>query len=333
MIHSGPVVVTGVSSFVGARLAQHFAAAGHRVVGTLTRPAADYDPIRRARLNLAQSAGAELAALDLGNSAGLRSWILKHRPAIWIHHAGWAVDYGSRDYDLTRGFQINVAPLTELYAALKDSGCRGILITGSSAEYSDSDAPNREEDACLPTLPYGLSKLAETLRARQLALEHGLPTRVARLYIPFGPLDAPDKLVPSVVACLRAGRPIDLSPCLQARDFVHVEDVAGGYEALARDLERQELFDVFNLCSGRAVPLREWLLAIARLLNADPALLRFGKRALRPGEPAISCGANAKARRLLGWQPQALEERLRQYLQITSVDGTADTGVAQERKL
>lgn len=314
MATSQTVVVTGVSSFIGVALARHFAGAGYRVVGTATRPAEQYDALRGARLRAVLQSGAELAAVDLCDPAALKAFIEQFRPAVWVHHAGWATNYGHLAYDLDRGHQINVSPLATLYVVLKAAGCRGVLVTGSSAEYSDSDAANREEDVCWPSMPYGLSKLAESVRARQLALEVGLPTRVARVYIPYGSLDAPGKVIPSVVDALRAGKPVELSPCEQSRDFLNVAELARGYAALLNDLQRPEPFDVFNLCSGRAVRLRELLLEVARQLKASPDLLLFGKRAMRPGEPPISFGDNGKAARVLGWTPQPLEEGLYDYL-------------------
>ncbi len=118
-------------------------------------------------------------------------------PSLWIQHAGFARGYGSLDFDLDHGHLINVAPLTQLYSALRGSRC-GVIVTGSSAEYAAADSGNRESDACAPDTPYGLSKFAETLRARQLAAQHDVSTRVARLYIPFGARDNPQKLLVQV---------------------------------------------------------------------------------------------------------------------------------------
>ncbi|MGZ5897718.1 MAG: NAD-dependent epimerase/dehydratase family protein, partial [Xanthobacteraceae bacterium] len=210
----------------------------------------------------------------------------------------------SPDYDMTTGFNVNVVALSHIYSALAGSGC-GVVVTGSSAEYSSSDSANNEDDVCWPDTPYGLVKLAETLRARQLAEQHAVPTRVARLYIPFGPLDNPDKLLAQVISGLRNNAAISLSPCTQRRDFLGVSDLCAAYLALEKDLPRTR-FDVFNVSSGRATELREFLLGIADRMKADQGLLEFGKRSMRPGEAAISYGSNEKAARLLGWRPVEL---------------------------
>jgi UDP-glucose 4-epimerase len=307
-------VVTGASSFVGAHLAIGFARAGHHVTGTMTRALTAYDPCRRARLDAARSAGAELARLDLTDTQGVADFVRARRPAVWIHHAGWATNYAGLNYDLDRGQAVNVAPLETIYPLLQECRCRGVVVTGSSAEYGETRFPCAEQDACWPTTPYGLSKLSETIRARQLGIEHGLTTRVARVFVPYGAMDAPGKLLASAARCLRSGQPIALSPCRQSRDFLHVRDLVQGYLALVEDLRRDEPFDIFNLCRGQATPLREVLLYLAELLRADAGLLRFGACGMRPGEPLVSYGANDKALRRLNWRPRPLHEGLRAYV-------------------
>jgi nucleoside-diphosphate-sugar epimerase len=305
------VIATGLSSFVGMHLARHFAGEGHRVVGTISKPRENYSGVRAERLK-ALDGSVELVQLDVADAAAVAALVERVAPALWLHHAGYAVNYASHDYDLARGFSANVAPLTHLYRCLAVKGCN-VIVTGSSAEYSSSDAANREDDVCWPDMPYGASKLEETIRARQLALQFNVPTRVARLYIPFGAYDNPEKLLAQVVEGLRAGKPVDLSACTQARDFLGVSDLCTAYAALNADMSRT-LFDVFNICGGQAVALREFLSSIAATMKADPALLRFGARPMRAGEVAFSYGSNSKARQILNWQPRDLRNAIAQDL-------------------
>ncbi len=316
-------VVTGASSFVGVHLACAFAADGYQVIATHSRPRADYDGIQARRLDRAAEC-CRLTQLDLTAPGALRALAEKTSPRVWVHHAGYATNYASPDYDMARAKAVNVAPLHDLFAALSGTGA-GVLITGSSAEYSDGDAADREDDLCRPSLPYGQSKLAETDTARRLSEQFAVPCRVGRLYIPFGPLDNPRKLLAETVTALSAGRPVDLSPCTQRRDFIGIGDVTRAWRALAGDLKRGG-FDIFNICAGEAIELRYLLISVARALNADPALLRFGARAMRPGEPTISFGDNAKARRLLDWTPRPLETALNEDLVAT--DGRLSTGTS-----
>ena len=305
------VLVTGVSSFVGAHLANAFAARGASVTAVLGRPLDRYEGIRAARLATLRARVA-LVVGDLEAPADIAGIIAQASPDLLVHHAGHATGYGSPDYDLAGALAVNVLALDPIYRALAGRGC-GVIITGSSAEYSASDRPNAEDEACLPDTPYGLAKLAETLRARQLAERFDVPTRVARLFIPFGRLDHPDKLLSQVVTRLARAEAVALSPCTQARDFVGVGDVCEAWWRLALDLPRTR-FDVLNICSGEGTVLRDLLLTLAGRMGADAGLLQFGRHAMRPGEAAISCGDNAKARRLLGWAPAPLAQALERDL-------------------
>ena len=297
------VVVTGVSSFAGYHFARHFASRGRRVIGTLGRPRNIYQGIAARRLAVLDPV-VELCPLDLRKAGAISQFIVARSPAIWIHHAGYAERYAAPDYDLDAAHAVNVAPLSALYEVLAGRGC-GVIITGSSAEYGAAATGNREDDLCRPDTPYGLSKLMETLRARQLAERHRVPTRVARLYIPFGAMDNPQKVLPQVVERLRARQSIMLSPCEQKRDFVGISDVCESYERLVDDLPRT-LFDIFNIAGGEGIVLRDLLVGLADRLGAPQSLLHFGEIPMRPDEPAVSYADVGKARCLLNWTASAL---------------------------
>ena len=85
-----------------------------------------------------------------------------------------------------------------------------------------------------------------------------------------------------------------------ARDFLDVRDVVAAYVALARDGERGE---VYNVCSGRAVTIRDVLrelIAIARV----PVEVREDPRACDPRRHPLSVGEPEKLRTRTGWAPQ-----------------------------
>lgn len=304
---SGRVTVTGASSFVGCHLAAAFAAAGNDVTAIHFRAADEYEPLRRARLDHAASKS-RLYQLDLRDHEAAARYVATAKPDLWIHHIGYTENYTRPDFDWIDALETTARPLAALYPAFADIGTR-VIVTGTDQEYGAGDRPNREDDPCQPIAPYGLSKLAETLAARQLAAAHQVPTRIARVYIPFGPLDNPQKLLPQVIEALRAGRSISLSAGTQERDFIGVGDVCEGYLALARDMDRT-LIDIFNISSGVPTSVRRLLETVCDVMNADRSLLKFGERPMRSVEPPLSCGANDKARDLLHWQPRALAEAI-----------------------
>ena len=69
-----------------------------------------------------------------------------------------------------------------------------------------------------------------------------------------------------------------------------------GYYKLLEDLTKKG-FDIFNLCSGEAIELKELLVIIASAMGKEISLLNFGALKMRAGEPLISYGNNEKASR------------------------------------
>lgn len=309
------VVITGASSFIGYHLAQSFASSGFEVIATHTKPLEQYEGVQQKRLSALQGQ-VQFAELDFCDPQSLDAVLSAANPNFWIHHAGYATNYGSMDYDLEAANAVNVKPLAPLYERLaKLSDFKGVIVTGSNMEYSCSDEPNKETDRCEPNTPYGLSKLAESLRALQLSEQHGIPTRIARVFIPFGAFDAPRKLMNDVILNLKDGNSVDLSECAQKRDFVSVIDIAEAYKKMAADCSRGG-GDIFNVCSGQATELKKIVLKIADLLGADPSLLRFGARPMRPGEPDIWYGSAEKSKTGLNWEARPLEETLAEYVNL-----------------
>ncbi len=313
MLKHKPIVVTGVSSFVGYHLAKYFSNQGLPVIGTISRSIEHYDDIRLQRLK--DLKGTKLEVVDLCHRKMVEHFIESVKPVFWFHHAGFAKDYGSFEFDMDRGYDVNVRPLEWIYPALKKVEVQGVIVTGTGAEYSDSDDAHKEDEVCLPVTPYGLSKLVETQRAAQLANLHKLKTRVARIFIPYGSMDHPQKLFATVIQSLRNGKKIELSPCEQERDFLFIDDLMSGYQGLMKHIESSEqIFEIFNLCSGEATQVKRVLLAMAKDLKVSASLLDFGSKTMRPGEAMRQYGSNQKAKLQLNWQPKSIEQGVKLFL-------------------
>jgi nucleoside-diphosphate-sugar epimerase len=311
------IVITGATSFIGMHLAKYFAQKNYDVIATISHNRLKYQGIKLARLEELEKYNIKIVELDIKDPSQLETNINLIKPDYWIQHAGWAEKYGSFDYDLAKSFEINAIPLNKLYELLVEVGAKGVLLTGSSAEYPDLETAALENDNGFPTMPYGLSKLVETIYAAQLAKRYQLSTRIIRVFIPYGEFDNPNKLFSSVYRSLSNNQTIDLSPCTQKRDFIYIDDLLAGYYSILKDsVNRTQIFDIFNICSGEAIPLKELLLTMAAALKVNKQLLNFGAIPMREGEPLISYGNNDKAKRVLNWVPNyTLEKGIQALIQ------------------
>lgn len=264
------VVVTGANGFIGRHVVEHCAFAGDDVIPIAHRWR-DADALR-----------------DL----------LDRRQVDRCIHLGWYAtpsDYLTNASENLRSLLSSV----ELHDVLIEHGCRYLVVAGSCAEYAGSSTPLTENAPIAPWSVYGAAKaslhvlLGSSLRAAQLKVAW------ARLFNITGPGEDPRRLLPTVKANLLAGRATALSPGDQVRDYLDVRDVASALAHLART----ETAGVFNVCSGRAVLLRDLLVLLADACCAPRELLRFGERDYAPNDSMMTVG---DCTRLLesGWAPR-----------------------------
>lgn len=247
------VLVTGVTGLLGAELAQHLHRGGYHVVGCA-----------RAPLRSSVSGAAPVwqpVACDLSQPEAVLRLVDQYRPALIYHLA--AVQAGARSCVAPGALcAVNVAGTVHLLEAVRavSPHCR-VVVAGSGAEYGS--APRRlrrcrEEAPLLPRSLYAASKACATLMALAFAATFGLTLSVVRLFNLIGPtpepISAPAQFAQQVAA-IEAGF---LPPVIQCgnlravRDFLDYRDAA---QALALLADRPPTWPLYNLCSGKGVPL------------------------------------------------------------------------------
>lgn len=225
------ILFTGGSSFTGYWFIRELAAAGHDVTATFRRePAAYPDGARRRRVELAL----ELCRPVLGVSFGDDRFVSLARDGGWdllAHHAAEATNYRSPEFDAIAALRCNTLNLGAVLAALRESGCRRVLLTGSVFESGEGAGSEG-----LPAFsPYGLSKglTADVFRHQ---------CRVAGVHLgkfvipnPFGPMEEPRYTAYLMKTWLAGGTPGCVTPAY-VRDNIHVSLLAKAYARFAERL-------------------------------------------------------------------------------------------------
>ncbi len=86
-----------------------------------------------------------------------------------------------------------------------------------------------EETAYAPSSPYSASKAAGDHLARAWHHTYKLPVIVTNCSNNYGPRQYPEKLIPHMIACAMAGKPLPVyGNGLNVRDWIHVADHARG---------------------------------------------------------------------------------------------------------
>lgn len=128
---------------------------------------------------------------------------------------------------------------------------------------------------------------------------YGFSAAWGRIFFPYGPGDEPQRLVPSLLAALAVGRPVDVTDGAQIRDFIYAEDVA---DLLVRLLAASEATGAYNVGTGRGTAVREVIEQVVADHFHARDLVRFGARARRQDEPMSLVADMGKVERVLGWR-------------------------------
>jgi UDP-glucose 4-epimerase len=129
----------------------------------------------------------------------------------------------------------NVLATQRLLEAALQAGRPRIVYASSSSVYGDSPAlPLREDSACHPVSPYGVTKLAAEHLGHLYERNHGLPVVSLRYFTVYGPRQRPDMAFHRFLKAARDREPIRVfGDGEQTRDFTFVLDIVAATRAAA----------------------------------------------------------------------------------------------------
>jgi nucleoside-diphosphate-sugar epimerase len=202
----------------------------------------------------------------------------RERPDLVIHLASYFVaEHKPEDADLL--VESNLRFPLQVLEAMAGVGMKRLLNTGTSWQhYRDADY----NPVCL----YAATKRAFVDLLRYYEEAHGFSTVSLELFDTYGPGDRRPKLIPKILASIRDGGELSLSPGEQKVDFTYVDDVVDAYVTAARRLTgrlQESGSEVFSVRSGAAVDLRELMGIVARATGREPKV-RWGERPYRERE-------------------------------------------------
>ncbi|HXO22643.1 MAG TPA: GDP-mannose 4,6-dehydratase [Thermoanaerobaculia bacterium] len=300
------VLVTGISGFVGRRLALHLRERGDTVAGLFLDE----------RPEGVEVAGVELHEADLLDAPALERVIAATAPEAIVNLAGLS-HVGESWKRMSDYFRVNVLGTENLLRAAR--GARVVLA--SSAEVYGAVPAERqpicEDEVVDPHTPYALTKAA----AERLAFAAGAV--VARSFNLVGPGQAASFALPAfahqLAAIARGEQPavLKVGNLSARRDFVHVDDGAAAYRVLA---EKGRPGEVYNLASGNAPSIGE---ALDRLMaiSGVKAKVEPDPERMRPVDLPLLQGDNRRLR-ALGWQPRrTLDDALADLWNMVRITG------------
>ncbi len=249
----------------------------------------------------------ESLSVDLLDPTAARQLIRDTRPTHLLHIA-WTATPGKFWID-PRNVDWCESSLT-LFREFAAYGGHRAVFAGTCAEYAwEDETLNESSTSTSPATLYGIAK--DSLRRLLLAAAplYGVSLAWGRIFWLYGPHEPSGRLVSDVARAISQGKTAETTEGRQARDFLHVSDVAGAFvAALSSDFE-----GVFNIGSGEAVPVRDIVTSLAEALGR-PDLLRLG---------AMSAAANERPSLKADVRVLASAIKFRQRIELA--DGLRDT--------
>ena len=298
--------VSGGAGYVGSVVTEHLLGAGHEVVV--------FDDLSTGHRTAVPKA-AHFVRGDVRDAAALERALAPGTDAI-LHFAGRSIVPDSMR-DPVGYWDHNMGGALALLRAAMARGVPRWVFSSSAAVYGTQGREPIAETAPLrPEHAYGGSKrgiemlledACRTTAMRAVALRY---FNAAGASAERGEDHAPEThLIPRLLrAALEGGAPVVVygedwptpdGTCV--RDYVHVEDLARAHVQALEGLD-QGVSGALNLGTTAGHSVRE-ILTVARRVTGCPIPVTVGAR--RSGDPAWLVADASRARRELGWQPQA----------------------------
>jgi GDP-4-dehydro-6-deoxy-D-mannose reductase len=277
-------LITGGRGFVGTWLADHLRELGDEVVA-IDREVEITDPT-------ALLGAMSTAAPDA------------------VYHLAALTHVGQSWEEPLQVLEVNIMGTAAVLAAARQCGTDPrVLVTSSAEVYGAVTDPGllplSETSPTAPLTPYAASKLAAEAVVDQAYLGHGQHVITVRPFNHIGPGQTPNFAVPAlakrIVEADRRGSPtIPVGNLSARRDFTDARDVVRAYRLL---VEAGRPGEVYNVCSGRDVSIREIADGLLKLagttleFETDPTLVRPVEVPVLRGDPTRLVDAT-------GWKPE-----------------------------
>lgn len=297
------IIITGGAGFIGSHVVDKYIEYGHEVVvidNLSTGKEENINP--RARFYNIDIRDREIETI-----------FKKERPEIVNHHAA-QMDVRRSTENPVFDAEVNIlGTINLLENSIKYGVKRFIFASSGGAVYGEQrDFPAKEDHPNFPLSPYGISKLAGEKYLHYYSETYGLSYISLRYSNVYGPRQNPEGEA-GVVAIfigriLRGNEPIINGDGEQTRDYIYVDDIV---KANIKATEGK-VKGPFNIGTGIETSVNTLL---SQLIEITGVNMKGIHGPPKKGEQRRSVLYCAKARRLLGWEPEVgLEEGLRRTI-------------------
>jgi nucleoside-diphosphate-sugar epimerase len=161
------------------------------------------------------------------------------------------------------------------------------VFSGTCFEYAFKSAPLKESDPLNPATIYARCKNELRYQAEVFAQASNLSFGWGRIFYVLGHNEAPNRLLPYIVASLQNGQKAVIKGGSLIRDYMYTKDIAGAFvQFLMSDIK-----GCVNICSGEGIAIWDLSFKLAEKLGR-PDLLEFTDNA--QDQPPVIIGDNMR---------------------------------------
>jgi NAD dependent epimerase/dehydratase len=295
------ILVTGAEGFIGSHLVEALVAQGRKI-----RAMAQYNSFGRYgwldTLLPATRDKIELVMGDVRDPFSVRE-AMRGVDAVMHLAALIAIPYS---YSAPASYvDVNVTGTLNVVQAARDLGIKKVVHTSTSEVYGTAQkVPISEEHPLVGQSPYSASKIGADQMAYSYYCAFGTPVAIARPFNTYGPRQSLRAVIPTIILQAMSDAPeVSLGAIHPTRDFNFVADTVSGMIAIL-DSDKS-LGEVINIGSGFEISVADTVLLIGEI-TGKKINIKTDQSRLRPETSEVErlCCDNAKAKKLLGWQPK-----------------------------
>lgn len=301
------IFITGISGMIGSHVAKYI----------LSLPDEKYEVygLVRYRSDLSNLSGfisrINLIYGDITDITRMCDILKDIQPSQIYHFAAQSINNISNGSP-TLTLNVNINGTLNLLEAIRNAGIIKsvrILVAGSSTEYGKTadtyEGPIHEDLPLLPVSPYGVSKVACEMLARQYHFTYGLDIVVARYFIQIASGGTENLAVHNFCKQIAMIEKMILSPVLfhgnidTLRDMTDMRDSSKVTVELMRCGKSGE---AYNIGSNRAYSIRD-ILNIAVDYSTSSIELQYDESRVRMYDEKILLADISKVKQVTEWEP------------------------------